>query len=631
MLADNIVYLKKYYPEIYKRQQELEAENSRSLIIQEDAKNKIKTLKAVTSDQTIYIHSKYDPFKEAELLIEKVTETEEINENSHIIFYGIGLGHHIDVFTSRFPDTAFTLYEPSCEIFSCFLEYKNLKKLSTKNINTIICEYDIGVMNDFFAKIVENLDKKTIIIELPVYRKVFPDQYDQFMKYMKVFIQNKRSSINVDYAYKKRWIVNSVNNFKEVLKTPNILKNNNEIFEGKIAILVSAGPSLDYEIENLKQIKNMGTAFVFSVGSAINTLIHHGIYPDAMCTYDPSEKSQIVFEKVNEMEITSIPMVFGSSVGYEVLEQFKGPKLHMITNQDSVSNYLLKTSDDDALAIVNDAPSIAVVTLELLNKLRFSQIILVGQNLAFQENRQYAGGIGYHQNGMENGVGRSGNKEIITIDVNGNEIETTDSFNRMRNQMETYIKNCNMAVINTTINGAHIDGTQFIPLETLIKELLLEKVVIGNEFEKSKNYQKYDNKYLKEKTEQLQFEFESYQTLLTDIKKQLGKLGEAIKKNNTKLVSEVHMKMDSLIQKMEANDFFKVIAMPLNRVEYGLLVNNAQRAKNEKNKIIRAKDIMKPTETFINLLYFDGNLNQQIMITLNNAVNEYINGSEIKL
>ena len=51
----------------------------------------------------------------------------------------------------------------------------------------------------------------------------------------------------------------------------------------------------------------------------------------------------------------------------------------MITSQDTVSNYYLKDVEGKAINIVQDAPSIAVVTVQLLYQLGFSTIILVGQ------------------------------------------------------------------------------------------------------------------------------------------------------------------------------------------------------------------------------------------------------------
>lgn len=162
-------------------------------------------------------------------------------------------------------------------------------------------------------------------------------------------------------------------NFGEVLNTPNILLEKKGEFKDKPAIIVAAGPSLNEEIENIRYIKENGLAYIFSVGSAVNTLVYHNIYPDAATTYDPGKFNQNVFTKIKEKEIKDIPMVFGSSVGYETLLNYPGKKYHMITSQDSVSNYYLRNENNKPIDMVYDAPTIAVVTLQLLYELGLTQ------------------------------------------------------------------------------------------------------------------------------------------------------------------------------------------------------------------------------------------------------------------
>ncbi|MEA4804382.1 motility associated factor glycosyltransferase family protein [Acetobacterium wieringae] len=623
MLADNIKYLKKNYPEIYQAQQAFEADfNTPSIFLEDTKKSGIQTLKFCCDGQTVYLHSKYDPIREAVALIDKIADNEAIDEKSHIIFYGLGFGYHIEAFIKRFPNTAFTLYEPSAEVFAHFLDYRSLKKVTSKNLRDIICEYSMDTMIYYFSKILSNTDKRLIVVSLPVYEKVFSEQYALFFNNFKTYLREKRNEITVNYAFKQRWIINSVNNFNQVLSTPNILMQEHDEFKEKTAILVSAGPSLDYEIENLRYIKDNGLAFIFCVGSSINTLIHNGIYPDAMCTYDPTEENQIVFKKVIQLGIKEVPMIFGTSVGFEVLKQYEGPKFHMITSQDTVSGYLLKSKKETELKIVQDAPSIAVVTLELLNMLQFSQIVLVGQNLAYKGGKNYASGIDYY----ENGVAKITETLIETDDVYGNKIVTTHGMNRMKAQLESYIRKYEIPVINTTVEGANIEGAEFINLKTVIKDRLKSRIVTGEEFEKiNKQRNTYDIDYLNQKLSQLHTEFDNYQKLIADSKMQLNKLAETIINNNVKLASVRHSELDAIIRRIEKNDFFNVIVLPLNRVEYEILANHIQRIKREKNDFLKAKQILKPTETFINHLSLSSDLNQKIMLVLNNNVMNCIN------
>lgn len=619
MLADNIKYLRKTDARLYDAIKTYELTKNGQSVYLETTKNQLKTIRFQNEKQSIYLHSKYDPIREAESIIDKLEETEQIDANTHVVFYGLGLGYHIDSFCRRFPGTVFSIYEPSIEILSHYLNEKNIDELPLKELLTIQCDYSPDSINSLFIEFNKNASKRVVISILPSYQKLFKKEYEAFLNAFRNFIRGRRLSLNVNLAYKKRWVYNSVENFKEVLNSPNILMDNGDLFKGKTAILVSAGPSLDFEIENLKRIKAEGLAFIFSVGSSINTLLSNGIYPDAICTYDPSQKNQEVFKKANEMEITTVPMIFGSSLGYEVLQNYKGPKYHMITSQDEVSSYFLKMEDGSEIKIVSDAPTIAVVTLELLHKLGFDQIILVGQNLAYYNEKTYASGVDYHP------VNRpeESQKAIKVKDVEGRDIETTEGYLSMKELMEHYIKAFHLNVINTTIGGAHIVGTQFVPLKEAFNRFSMERVVEGNEFGRIHNKNKYDDEYISKQLEIIKQAFKKHQLLITEIKRLIDKLNNLIKNNNKKQVSDMHQKLDSKILELESNEFFKSFALPMNRVEYELLVNEALRVREEKNEFLKAKQIIRQTETFINLLYLDKELNQKMIEVLTDTIENY--------
>ena len=217
----------------------------------------------------------------------------------------------------------------------------------------------------------ENMRKKILLIFLPSYERIFPERFAQFMKQFQQIVVEQRASVNVNAAFEKRWTLNSLLNFPQVLKTPNILHDlKKEKFKNKPALLVAAGPSLEEDIENIRYIKEHGLAYIFSVGSAISVLINNNIYPDAACTYDPTVNNQKVFNIVVSQGITEIPLIFGSSVGFETLLKYLAQSTYDY-QPGYLAPFLLKRKDGEELDKVNDSPSIAVVTLQMLQKLGF--------------------------------------------------------------------------------------------------------------------------------------------------------------------------------------------------------------------------------------------------------------------
>lgn len=593
LLIDNINILKDIYYNTWNKIKSLEKSLNLSLINVENTRNGDKTLWIEKEGKKIYIHSRYNPIREAETLIE---EYGDIEDNTTVVFYGIGLGYHIDLFLKKYPNVNYYIYEPVPEMLYAYLSNKSLKDLPNKNLMDIVLGNDRETTTNFLNNVIKRTEKNTILVELPVHKQVFPEEYQEFSILFKDMIKDKRRNLKIDFAFQERWILNSMINFKEVLNTPNILLEKKGMFKGKPVILVAAGPSLNEEIENVRHIKENGLAYIFSVGSAINTLIHHDIYPHAACTYDPTVNNQKVFAKVKEKGIKDIPMIFGSSVGYETLIGYPGNKYHMITSQDTVSNYYLKNEDGSTISIVQDAPSIAVVTLQLLYEMGFSPIILVGQNLAYRGKERHSEGVYYSREVTEEEM----KKGIWVKDVYGNEVLTNEGFNSMRQQMEHYIKNFpGINVINTTKGGAHIEGTSFVELQTVIDEYLTERVIEDNWLEGSKT--QYDKEYIKNQSEKMDRAYKRSFKLMDEYYELLSTIESLINNRNFKQAENMYTKLDKIFKKIEQNDFFKTFILPMNRVQYKILADSIDSLNEEKNPTEKGKKIVKSFRNFMDL------------------------------
>jgi len=623
MLTDNIIFLKNNYPKLYEDIENEGACNHKHYIEIENTKNNQKTIKVKKGDKDFYLHSKYDPLREAESIINKLEEKENIDENSHVIFYGLGLGYHIDVFTQRYPNTSFSLYEPSVEVFRHFLENVNLKKLSGDSLEIMQCEFESKYVDIFLSILLNKINKKIIITALPIYENVFEEQYNGFFSKFKELIIGKRINLHTNYAHQKRWIINCMKNLKDILSTPNIVSEKIGVFKDKTAILVAAGPSLNEEIENLRYIKDNGLAYIFSVGSAINTLIYNNIYPHATSAIDPSAKNQVVFEIVKEKEITEIPIIFGSSAGYKTLENYPGNKYHMITSQDAIALYYLRNDDGSVINIVSDAPTVAAATLQLLFILGFDKIILVGQNLGYRDKKRYSEGITYHRIELTD---EELEKGIWVKDVHGNEILTTNGFNSMRRQIESYIKQFpDINVVNTTKGGAKIEGTEFKELKDIIESSLREKVVDEgglNRLKKDKT--RYDKKYMLSQAKNMDKSYQSALKINKEYRTVLNKIEKAINNRNYTQAQKLYIKLDKELKRIENNDFYKTFILPMNRVQYKILADSIENLNAEKNPREQGERIIKSFRNFADICTNDIEMIEPIYDEMKESINEYI-------
>lgn len=593
MLVDNITFLRQRFPNVREKLKKLDGQPLEQIKIV-DSKVGLPTIQVTHENKSIFLHSKYDPMKESERFIKQF---EDVESYKHILFYGIGFGYHIEKFLGMYPEVSFSVYEPNEEIMYAFLENIPLKKSIVHQAMFLDVQSFETDLQFFLRNVLGTVDGNVLIVTLPSYENIFKEGCTDFYQKFKELTRRHRNEVLTDFSFEKRWVINSMLNFKYVLDTPNILHDvNKEKFKDKPAIIVSAGPSLSEEIENLRYIKENKLAYIFSVGSAINALIENDLYPDAMCTYDPKERNQYNFEKVIHLGIDNIPMIFASSVGYELLEKYKGPKMHLITTQDTVSpNYLRLKNREEEIQGVRDAPSIAVLTLQLLYALNCNPIILVGQNLAYKNNKRFAEGI--NTQNINPIVSHNDFKNAMEVESNnGNKVLTDEGFIGMRNQMEMYINNFpKKDIINTTKDGARIRGTIFKELAEVIESF--EEPVVKDFLE---NNNQYNLDYVKNQNKKMKESLENFFDQFEDVRKMLKKMDLYCKQHNMKELPSIFTLFDYKFSDMLNSIFYQTFVNPMIRVEFEFLQKRVQMIRNETNVIKKAKDIV---NNFGNLLY----------------------------
>jgi hypothetical protein len=596
ILIDNVVYLKRRFPAIWDRLKPLEENSNSTLIVQTpETRSGDPTLVVEVAGHELYVHSKYNPVEEAAQLIKQYENIEKVE---HVFFYGVGLGYHIDAFVERYPDKKITLYEPIAEIMLKYLSRKQLKEFDNNQLKTLFVEENESQIEGFISSFVKNLNEELLLVQLPSYERIFSSRYKHFSDTFKQELYNMKSFFDVFTSFEKRWTYNSMLNFETTLKTPNILIQKKKYFQDKPVIIVAAGPSLHEEMENLKYIKKHGLAYLFTVGTAINALIANGLEPDAACSFDPSSLNAKVFERLHLEGNASIPLIYGTSIAYEVLRDYLGPKLHMITSQDEVSRYYLRSDKEENVEFVQDAASIAIVTLQLLCELKCAPIILVGQNLAHKDNLNYSQDANViNKTSIVSAQEKA--RSILVESVDGDLVETTKELNIMRIQMEMHAKRFShhVEIINTTNGGAKIANTTYMPLQEIIKHRLLNKVV--EEDWHTPEDSCYDPIYAQKQADAMEAEKQMLLQTFELITRLFKQINSAADRRNLKELAKLFPKFDKLFSQMLENKFFIYFIKPMNKVFFELLLQKIEIMRTERDLVTKAQLVIKEFGRFV--------------------------------
>lgn len=228
------------------------------------------------------------------------------------------------------------------------------------------------------------------------------------------------------------------------------------------AILVSAGPSLDKNIDDLKKAE--GRAFILAVDSAARALENHHINYNLVTTGD-AEKEYSVFE---DDRTRTKPLIAEISSNYKIIENWKG---RLFFDQASMG-YVLQQSILNGvlpheLGDVETGGSISTNAFSILMSLGFKTIVLVGQDLAFTGGKGHVDG--YSDQESEEELKERGIEQVEGWDGS---VLTTDA--QMRYYVRWFEKKIeavkdDITVIDATEGGAKIQGAINMTLNEVIE------------------------------------------------------------------------------------------------------------------------------------------------------------------
>lgn len=597
-IDQNINKLKKKFPHI-KWDMLSQIENTESFKAEiENTKKGINTVKVCVNGTNSYIHSKYDPISEARIIANSL----DIKlEDQHFLFFGIGLGYIVDVIKEKKPNMTFSIYEPNPLVF---LRLLSSRRLSDEFVDSLKRIYINGFVDDkqlalfiFF----QQMDYRIKKVILSSYERINSEEYLEFCNRLKASIVDKRFNVGTKYMLQKRWLYNSMDNFPYTVKSVNIANMSEKVFKGKPSILVSSGPSLDEEIDNLRKIKNEGLAYIFTAGSAVYKLIKHGVLPDAICAIDGSPSNYDIYRTLFENPENNVPLIFADMFYNEVVSSYNAKLFNVILEDDSLAAYYLKNKQQIEVKKVKVAPSVAIITLQVLHELQCDPIILVGQNLALKNDYYYAPGIDFHKNReAREKITEKDRLNVIQVeDVNGNIIYTLNDLDMMRRHMEIVIKYKSMNnIINTTSGGAKIEGTKYAALSDLINDRLNVPVVDPHWYEYEA--EGYDMDYIMGQHRLMLEDHEKINSIIKKVEEQIAEIEKAVRKNNVKKLDKLLSEFIKVTKKLTRNRFYSTFVLCMNSLQVDLIVRSLEGIARESNVIVKGEKALKEYREFIN-------------------------------
>lgn len=419
------------------------------LIVARDG-NKVPVLQRGQSE--VRIGSLYDGKYAAERWAELYVPTGA----EYAILYGMGDCQIILQLLERIPG-GILVYEPSEALYREMQRTVVYKKVQKQRRVQIFVGADklqamVYAIRDFLD---EDCAESTLLLAHPGYTLLYPEPLNKIKEACDVFCEAIGFMKGPLQRFIHAMIRNQITNIpymKEGIPIARLAKCwNREI----PVILISAGPSLEKNMEYLRQVN--GRAFLFCADAALPTVLKNGIIPDMAGCMDAT-KSMNCFTTPESYEI---PLLVTTNTPNELIKKSTGKRIWGYDHE--FINMLCEGCGIELPKMVAYA-GVSTAMFASLLELGCRKIILVGQDLAYSEEGKS------HISGRDEGF--IGDDNYKVEGYYGGIVQSRMDWVRFLGWFEEMIqKYPEIEVINATEGGAKIRGATQKSLAETVAEL----------------------------------------------------------------------------------------------------------------------------------------------------------------
>lgn len=387
------------------------------------------------------------------------------------------------------------------------------------------------------------------IISMPYIKSTLPDELEEtkiaIFERLHAFVKGFGNSVE-DIL---QGTDNYLNNWKHVFRGIDysvFLKKYNNV----PAVIVGAGPSLEKNIEHLKQVK--GNAIIMCVDAALDTLINAGIIPDIVASIERTEittkfyKREVIPEDIIYLGPNVIP---GS-----ILERFDRI-IFTGRKGDGLFNCFNEFLGFNNLSIGANVSHILIAFAQYLG---CNPIIFVGLDLAYSEGKTHTKLVMQNLDEKDiNNVYKNKESIVYVKGQNGEMLETFEFFMYAKTWIEMQIsKQEDIKFINATEGGANIEGAQNLKLKDAINEYCSNVEIIPIKEIYDNLFCDYNLNKIEITSKALEF-FNALENYFKHISKtSRGYYNKISKdKNNVKNMEKYRFEMDDILMENHAGRF----------------------------------------------------------------------------
>ncbi len=441
--------------------------------------------------KNVYLHNRQNPLQEA---LEIFSQAKNEPVAIHLI-YGMGLGYLFQVASQKSLGTVI-LYEPDMNILKLVFTLVDFSGDILKN-NVYIASTLDRAGEYIYQK--SNTKNIPLMLSTAAYRELDENKFNELV----TELQRMVGSYGMDLRYTREKFYPLLQ--KMIANLPCFiheipLAEFKDFYKGKTAVVVSAGPTLDRNIDTIKKYRDNIVLFV--VGTAMRTIAKHQITPDFLCIIEANDCSkQIAGLDLSDVNFITEPF------SHPNLRKFKFKNVYSHISANQPVNFFWREISGVNIEEYWSKGTVSYAALNCARILGCSRIVLVGQDLAYVEGQCYSKDSAYKDLvcclNKETGkweitakdfdnfcasLSNSPNEEVriktakkrlqdlnnalyYVKGINGDMIPTESVYAAFIRPLREFAEHFNdREYINTSLVGAQIDGYKNMPLEEALAD-----------------------------------------------------------------------------------------------------------------------------------------------------------------
>ncbi len=329
--------------------------------------------------------SRHAPRKEAEQFASRV----DLREKATTVILGFGLGHHVGALASRVKRSGLiVVLEPDFALLRAVLErIDHSAWLSSANVFLFDGSEETSVFVDRLSGSEAVLTMGVQILEHPPSRARLGHAPKKFLECVTELVRGARMTVSTALVRSTQTIQSVFRNARPYVGGDGLapLKG---IAQGRLGVVVSAGPSLRRNLHLLAQPGIRDRCVIVAVQTVLKPLLKEGIRPHFVASLDWHRISKRFFEGLQPEDVCDTTLILDPQANPVVAHSYAGPvRCIGAAHFDKLLGPLAKPKGD-----LPAGATVAHLCYQIARYLGCDPVALIGQDLGFTDGLYYARG-----------------------------------------------------------------------------------------------------------------------------------------------------------------------------------------------------------------------------------------------